>query len=176
MPEYSDETFKAALAQVSKIRPYRQCAAAAKIIGCSSDTVRRFLKRNSREAKKRWSRRTAMRLQHSHPNEVEIELALYRTGVKLRESSRILGCSWSLVCAYVQRERAKGREIGRRGAGCRSSGFKSEQGQRARDTRESIIEIAIEISDEEIAAAGPLRDMKDDPLLALLIAHMGDEL
>jgi hypothetical protein len=107
------------------------------------------------------------------PNEVEIELALHRTAGNCSAAARILGCPETRVVVYTHAERAKGREIGRRGAGRP----KRDLSPVSNEIVSNEIEIAIEISDEELASAPPYEPTEEERALTVLfIAHMGDEL
>jgi hypothetical protein len=96
----------------------------------------------------------------SHPNDAMIEPALRQTGGNAIAAARILGCSGNWVRAHIRSERAKGRELGRCGAGRRESDARSNL-----EPEFNEIEIAISISDAEIASAPPYQPTEAELML-----------
>jgi hypothetical protein len=111
-------------------------------VECAEGTLRHHLTRKESERKR-------VR-ELSHPPDAKIELALGQTGGNAEAAARILGCTGNWVRTHIRSERAKGRELGRRGAGRGESDAKSTV-----EPEFNGIEIAISISDAEIASAPP---------------------
>jgi hypothetical protein len=111
---YSEEAIEAALAATRGMARHR-IPAAARIIGCSESTLRKY--RERKEVMR--SRKRHRKHQWVHPTDAEMELALHRTAGNAMAAARIIGCSENYVVRYIGAERAKGREIGRRVAGRR---------------------------------------------------------